>query len=58
MFIWVRYCTGGWQWLPGNNQNHAANVAVDGSLDCEHVSLCEDVSVRPALWVNIESGIF
>ena len=49
----------GWWWLRslGSNQNFAAYVSYDGSLSYGLVrsgSIC----VRPALWVNLESGIF
>ena len=49
----------GWWWLrsPGAYQNEAAIVFSDGSLsysDVHYASGC----VRPALWVNLESGIF
>lgn len=49
----------GWWWLrsPGRNQNSAAHVSTDGSLRCNFVNSAVD-SVRPALWVNLESGIF
>ncbi|MBO5568252.1 MAG: hypothetical protein J6A79_04900, partial [Clostridia bacterium] len=48
-----------WWWLrsPGNNQNNATNVNNDGSrlsggvFDASYV-------VRPAFWLNLESGIF
>ena len=49
----------GWWWLrsPGSNQNSAARVYPDGSLgNCRVNSTYE--AVRPALWVNLESGIF
>ena len=49
----------GWWWLRslGGSQGSAASVYNDGSLDSSNVrggSAC----VRPALWVNLESGIF
>ena len=49
----------GWWWLrsPGYNQNYAANVNTDGSLSYGNVSLTSGC-VRPALWINLESGIF
>ncbi len=49
----------GWWWLrsPGFNQILAAGVSTDGSLNSSLVDLGADV-VRPALWVNLESGIF
>ena len=49
----------GWWWLrsPGYNQRNAAYVRPDGSLIYDFVSRGSG-SVRPALWVNIEAGIF
>ena len=49
----------GWWWLRslGRNQNSAAHVSTDGSLRCNFVNSAVD-SVRPALWVNLESAIF
>ena len=49
----------GWWWLrsPGRDQDRAALVHAGGSLG--RVSVNNDSSsVRPALWVNLESGIF
>ena len=50
-----------WWWLrsPGNYQGNAANVDSDGSVSCngDYVNYVSDC-VRPALWVNIDSGIF
>ncbi len=48
----------GWWWLrsPGLNQNYAARVIPVGSLD--YYVDYEGGCVRPALWVNLESGIF
>ena len=48
----------GW-WLrsPGYDQNVAADVEPDGSLNCYIVSF-GGYCVRPALWINLESGIF
>ena len=50
--------TGYW-WLrsPGRNQNGAAGVGTDGSLGNDGVGDSRG-AVRPALWVNLESGIF
>lgn len=49
----------GWWWLrsPGRSQSKTAYVFADGSLGSNSVY---DVSgaVRPALWVNLEAGIF
>ena len=48
-----------WWWLrsPGNYQDIAAFVRCDGSLDNDLVG--DDIAcVRPALWINLESGIF
>ena len=49
----------GYWWLrsPGNDLNFAAYVRTDGSLNRIGVGL-GDIAVRPALWVNLESGIF
>ena len=49
----------GWWWLrsPGNNLNYAALVNPFGSLFSSRVS-GDSGSVRPALWVNLESTIF
>ena len=49
----------GWWWLrsPGGIQYAAVFVNPDGSLSCSNVDFAR-VSVRPALWVNLESGIF
>ena len=49
----------GWWWLrsPGRAQHSAAGVYVDGSLtsiSVNHDSGC----VRPALWLDLESGIY
>ncbi len=46
-----------WLRSPGFNQNYAALVLYDGSYDSSFVYLTS-VAVRPALWVNLESGIF
>ena len=48
----------GWWWLrsPGYFQRDAANVRSDGSLYIDtHVSIASG-GVRPALWINLESG--
>ena len=49
----------GWWWLrsPGNGQSVAAGVSSGGSLSYFNVDR-SSVCVRPALWVNLESGIF
>lgn len=49
----------GWWWLrsPGYDQKLAASVDADGSLYANRVNVGSG-SVRPALWVNLESGIF
>lgn len=49
----------GWWWLrsPGYYQYSAAYVSTDGSLSDDDTNIVRG-SVRPALWVNIESGIF
>ena len=49
----------GWWWLrsPGLDRRYAARVFADGSLyDCGVLDAYG--CVRPALWVNLESGIF
>ena len=49
----------GWWWLrsPGDYQNFAARVNPDGSLRSRNVHYVHGC-VRPALWINLESGIF
>ena len=49
----------GWWWLrsPGGSQSYAARVRDCGALDDNYVFDNSDC-VRPALWVNLESGIF
>ena len=49
----------GWWWLrsPGFYQSSAAGVRTDGSLNYYRVD-DDSGSVRPALWVNLESTIF
>ena len=49
----------GWWWLrsPGRGQSSAAYVGFDGSLRDYNV-LLDSACVRPALWINLESGIF
>ena len=49
----------GWWWLrsPGDSPNFAACVHCDGSLSSDYVDNASGC-VRPALWVNLESGIF
>ena len=49
----------GWWWLrsPGTDQNCAAYVSIVGSLSNFYVNR-DNSCVRPALWVNLESGIF
>ena len=49
----------GWWWLrsPGGLQNRAAYVFLAGSLLSYYVN-SSDACVRPALWINLESGIF
>lgn len=53
-----RTAAGRW-WLrsPGVSQYDAAYVSTDGSLYANRVNVGSG-SVRPALWVNIEAGIF
>ena len=49
----------GWWWLrsPGGDHYSAADVSADGSLSSRHVDYISGC-VRPALWINLESGIF
>ena len=49
----------GWWWLrsPGHSRNNAAGVDADGSLEGSIV-YDDLVCVRPALWINLDSGIF
>ena len=49
----------GWWWLrsPGDYQRSAVNVDADGSLNYYGVDV-DSLSVRPALWINLESDIF
>ena len=46
----------GWWWLrsPGNEQNNAANVNTDGSLNNNNVNNDNNV-VRPDLWIDLSS---
>ena len=47
-----------WLRSPGEDQDDAAVVLYDGELDvCSYVN-SEDICVRPAFWLNLESGIF
>lgn len=49
----------GWWWLrsPGYSRDYAASVRYDGSL--RSLSVSSDFGcVRPAFWLNLESGIF
>lgn len=50
----------GWWWLrsPGNNQYCAASVRLDGSLSRNSRVDYDKGVVRPAFWLNLESGIF
>ncbi len=47
----------GWWWLrsPGDYQDYAASVDLDGSLNYDSVHYASGV-VRPALWINLESS--
>ena len=49
----------GWWWLrsPGLNQHSAAVVDPDGAPDCRYV-FNDAGCVRPALWIDPESGVF
>ncbi len=49
----------GWWWLrsPSDDQLLVAFVNTDGSLSLIHVG-SDTGCVRPALWVNLDSGIF
>ena len=50
-----------WRTSVGNNQNNAANVYIDGSLNNDCVSSlngyvdCVPGCVRPALWIDISA---
>ena len=46
-----------WLRSPGDIQRNAAYVNDDGSLSCGFVCFGAGV-VRPAMWINLESGIF
>ena len=46
-----------WLRSPGDGQDNAARVYHDGSLDSGSV-VSESVCVRPAIWVDLNSGIF
>ena len=50
----------GWWWLrsPGYSQSKAAYVDADGSLHGNYYVTFASGSVRPALWVDIDAGIF
>ncbi len=49
----------GWWWLrsPGFRHDFAGSVSYDGSLNSPSVD-DDDAVVRPALWVNLDAGIF
>ena len=49
----------GWWWLrsPGFNQDNAAYVNNDGSLSDLNATNTDNV-IRPALWIDLNSGIF
>ena len=49
----------GWWWLrsPGSAQFEAVSVNNYGVLDYSGVR-CAEVSVRPAFWINLDSGVF
>ena len=46
-----------WLRLPRANQDIAAKVRADGSYDGGSVYF-DDICIRPALWINLESDIF
>ena len=46
-----------WLRLPRANQDIAAKVWADGSYDGGSVYF-DDICIRPALWINLESDIF
>ena len=50
----------GWWWLrsPGYYQRGAARVNNDGSLNFDSVDHGSGCCVRPAIWVDLDSGIF
>ena len=49
----------GWWWLrsPGDNQGRAAGVNIDGALSSRNADE-ENACVRPAFWLDLESGGF
>lgn len=49
-----------WWWLrsPGSSASRAAYVGTVGGLGGDNYVSHDDNAVRPALWVNLESGIF
>lgn len=49
----------GWWWLrsPGSDQSSAACVGISGAIYGLSVD-CSYGSIRPALWVNLDAGIF
>lgn len=49
----------GWWWLrsSGHDQLSAASVSGDGALNRRNVHMA-DICVRPAMWVQLEAGIF
>ena len=63
-FAWAEYTTTEglptmWWWLrsPGRDQNYAADVRNDGSLNDATVEITGGI-VRPALWLNLEAVDF
>ena len=49
-----------WWWLrsPGSSATCAADVSTGGGLDRDSSVITDSDAVRPALWVNLESGTF
>ena len=45
-----------WLRSPGNTQEYTADVNADGSLGSNRYVHYDDVTVRPAMWVNMETG--
>ena len=50
-------CDGKWWWLrsPGCDNDHAAYMDIDGSVNAFGINVNVKSSVRPALWINTEA---
>jgi len=50
----------GWWWLrsPGSSSSSAADVYTSGALGLDYGVHYRDGLVRPAFWLNLESGIY